>query len=912
MKRKTYFSITLISLLFCSIYFYATLSSIKNEADERLRIIVNLDTAIVSGSTLITNTSNIQYENIRKLFIRFNVKELQAVYRNRYNEKGNLKPCTNTDSTGIWQQIIMNDYSRAPEFINLLKKEKGVLNAHIERPLPFKPCVAPNDAEYQSQWHLNSIGNPMADIRAQQAWDINKGRSDVIIAVCDGGVDYTHPDLDPGDRSRVIDGYDSGNDDNDPMDDLPTDAKLSFGGHGTHVAGIIGAITNNGSLNNGKNVAGVMWNCKIMPVKMVGDGSLTITYPFGSTNWDFSTTAFPSDVADAIDYAVNNGAHVINLSYGINSMGGLANDVFLRVPLLYQAILNAYNHNVVVVAAMGNEYNEGNPIEFPAFFRIVIAVGATTNSNPPSRWSNSNSGSHICVSAPGDNIISTLRGGSTGNKSGTSMAAPVVSGIAGLIISQGLDRNFNLTNDDVRHILERTADDITSTGIGFDNETGYGKVNAYRALSLLNTPNVLYHGVSIGGTSVKLSTISQWIYYGPQWGLASGIYYDVDQYQITKHITFDVPFCSIPQVWMRDRETTSLGFGNPNDGYPYAIITNITTTGFDIKYATYYVRYNSLGQAFNRWLPVEPASTKFAYTAVGSPNLAATTGPISGPSIICSSNATFTVNNIPDGCTISWNHSSNLTYISGQNTNSYTVAANGTGTGTVEAIIVATNCDSIVFSLYNVWVGGPLIPVISSSSPFNWSSDYGYPIAKEFTIVPGQDIDLYDESIIYGGLIENFQWTWNSDNVGNLYDMGAAHTMFLMDYPGSARIRVKVSNSCDETDWSLPVFVQATEDFVLSPNPASDNITITMNDKESVAPIITSDGANKSITQNASASVLTDYTIRIFNQLGTMKYNTTKSGKSFIISVNNLQNGNYFINISDGKNSNSRQFIIKH
>jgi subtilisin family serine protease len=282
----------------------------------------------------------------------------------------------------------------------------------------------------------------------------------------------------------VIAGYDSGNDDNDPMDDLPTDAALSFGGHGTHVAGIIGAIANNQA-----QVSGIMWNCKIMPVKMVGNGSLTFTYPFGSTNWDFSTTAFPSDVADAIDYAVNNGAHVINLSYGFDSMGALLNDVILRVPLLYNAILNAYNHNVVVIAAMGNEYLRGNPIQYPAAFREVIAVGSMRNSNPTSRSSFSSTGNHICVSAPGDNILSTIRGGGTGLKSGTSMAAPVVSGVAGLIISQGLDRNFNLTNDDVRHILERTADDITSTGIGFDNETGHGEINALSALSLLNTPN---------------------------------------------------------------------------------------------------------------------------------------------------------------------------------------------------------------------------------------------------------------------------------------------------------------------------------------------------------------------------------------------------------------------------------------
>ena len=904
MKRIVYFSITIVSLFLGVILFYMKQSSIKHETDDRMRIIVNLDTGIIPDNTLITQTSNIMQENIRELFIRFNVKEIQAVYRNRYNEKGNLKLCTNTESTGTWQQIIMNDYSRATKFINLLKKENNVLNAYIERPLLFKPCVAPNDAQYLNQWHLNSISYPMADIRAEQAWDINKGRSDVIIAVCDGGVDYTHPDLDPGDRSRVIAGYDSGNDDNDPMDDLPTDEKLSFGGHGTHVAGIIGAITNNGNANNGKNVAGVMWNCKIMPVKMVGNGSFTISYPFGSTNWDFSTTAFPSDVADAIDYAVNNGAHVINLSYGFDSMGGLLNDVILRVPLLYQAILNAYNHNVVVVAAMGNEYNNGNPIEFPAFFRIVIAVGATTNSNPPSRVSSSSTGSHICVSAPGDGIISTLHGGGIGSKSGTSMAAPIVSGVAGLIISQGLDRNFNLTNDDVRHIIERTADDITSTGIGFDNETGYGKVNAYRALSLLNTPNVLYHGVSIGGTSVKLSTLSKWIYYGPQWGLASDMYYNVDQYQITKHITFDVPFCSVPQVWMRDRESTCLGFGNPNDGYPYVIITNITNIGFDVKYATYYVRYNSLGQTFNRWVPVEPTSTQIAYTAVGQPNLAGTAGPISGPTVVCSSYAAFTVNNLPNGATVIWNKSSNLNRISNQGANPCNFSATGSGEGWIEATIPSTGCGDVILPRKNVWIGNPSTPT-NITGFYSDGISFGQDQVYEFSVDPliNQNVTNY-QWVVGGGTILSGQGT-NVITIRTAKNPNGNITYFDLD--------VRFGNLCGWSSYFMRSgFIESGVGpinrpikLMLSPNPSSNIVEVT----------ITKDAVySNSMQSETSANDIeyTNYTIRIFNSLSTLVYTTTRTGNNFTVPVSNLRNGNYFIEVTDRKNNYRQQLIIKH
>src|SRR5690606_27678405 len=134
----------------------------------------------------------------------------------------------------------------------------------------------------------------------------------------------------------------------------------SFAGHGTRIAGVIGART-----DNGQQVAGVMWNCKIMPVKMVRSGGIKIPHIL---DWDWSTTAFPSDVADAIDYAINNGAHVINLSYSFPDMGWVLNEVVLRIPLLAQAINNAYQNNAVITASMGNEFGTDNSIRYPAGF----------------------------------------------------------------------------------------------------------------------------------------------------------------------------------------------------------------------------------------------------------------------------------------------------------------------------------------------------------------------------------------------------------------------------------------------------------------------------------------------------------------------------------------------------------------
>lgn len=678
MKRYYYFTIIILALILTITFTFQSEKDKVVVKDNNFKLIVKFAENIDKGDRLCVKPDDLLSENIKKLLKQYNVKEIYAVFRNRYDNNGNLKSTkinsSKSKELSYYRRILINNKENAQKLAELLRKEKDILKAYIEEPVFFKPAVTPNDSDYNSQWHLNDPIHPDADIDAEQAWDINKGRNDVIIAVCDGGIDYTHPDLEPGDRSRIIQGYDSGSDDYDPLDDLPNNATNSYAGHGTNIAGVIGAIT-----DNSNQVAGIMWNCKIMPIKMVKSGGVSVYYPFGSFNWDFTETAFPSDVADGIDYAVNNGAHIINLSYGFSGMGFPIDEVALRIPLLYDAITNAYNNNVVLTVSMGNEFEEGNPINYPAAFNHeVIAVGATNILNQRANFSST--GVHINVSAPGTSIFTTDRFSGINNASGTSFSAPVVAGVSGLILSQGKDRNFNLTNDDVRHILEITADDITRYGTGFDEETGHGKVNARRALELLDQPNVLYHGTSYGGSTSK-TNLSNWSFIGNRWGLAAGIYYDVDRYEITKHITFDIPFFNIPEVWLRNRECVSLSIANGNDGFPFAEISNISETGFDVTYYSYYVRYNSLIQAINKWVPAAPNSTKIEYTAVGVPNLVS----ISGSSTVCNSNSTFTLHNRPLGSTITWTKSSNLTYVSGQGTNNYTVKANGSGTGHVTA-----------------------------------------------------------------------------------------------------------------------------------------------------------------------------------------------------------------------------------
>ncbi len=288
-----------------------------------------------------------------------------------------------------------------------------------------------NDPRYFQQWALTNMD-------AEPAWDLETGRPEVVIAVIDTGVDWDHPDLaaniwyNPGeipgnetddDGNGFIDDHrgwdfvedaeecvppdDCSDRDNDPMD---------VQGHGTHVAGIAGAVT-----NNDEGIAGVTWGCKIMAVRAGykdtdGNGKLEI-----------------DDAVDAIHYAVDNGAHVLNLSWGGRPKIIPANpdDAF---PLIKEAIVYAAQKGVIICAAAGND---GSKNEFwPAAYSdpLVLAVGSTDNDNQ--KASTSNYGDWVDVSAPGVDILSTCVGGSYCNKSGTSMATPHVAGLAGLLFSR--------------------------------------------------------------------------------------------------------------------------------------------------------------------------------------------------------------------------------------------------------------------------------------------------------------------------------------------------------------------------------------------------------------------------------------------------------------------------------------------
>lgn len=282
--------------------------------------------------------------------------------------------------------------------------------------------IVPNDSLYSEyQWNLPSI-------ETEKGWDVSKGSDQVIIAVLDTGVQSNHPDL----KGKLIKGTNIVDESAAPDDDV---------GHGTHVSGIIGA-----TVNNGEGVAGLSWYNKIMPVKVLDSSGAGSTY----------------SVAQGIIWAVDHGAKVINMSLGN----------YAQADFLHDAIKYAYDHDVVMIAASGND-NTDRP-GYPAAYPEVFAVAATDSNKEKASFSNY--GDYIDVAAPGDNIASTYPGSQYAALSGTSMASPHVAALAGLIRSV----NPELSNVEVMELMRKTSIDLGAKGK--DDYFGYGEIDIDKAL----------------------------------------------------------------------------------------------------------------------------------------------------------------------------------------------------------------------------------------------------------------------------------------------------------------------------------------------------------------------------------------------------------------------------------------------
>ena len=323
-------------------------------------------------------------------------------------------------------------------------------------------AVFPNDPKYPEQWSLPLMKLP-------QAWAIEKGNREVVIAIIDSGIDYRHDDLASKAWINPDEVPDNGLDDdgNGYVDDIYgwdfTDAPnlqaegdyiegdnepIDERGHGTHVAGIAGAMP-----DNGIGIAGVAWECPLMAIR-------------AGLSLGGSSRMQDDDSAAAIVYAADNGASVINMSWGGEH----------RSFVIQDAINYAYARGVVLVAAAGN--SQKPEAIFPAAYRKVIAVASTEQNQQ--RFYQSNFGAAIDLGAPGNVILSTQINNQYRLLTGTSMAAPHVAGVAALMLA----KRPGLTHEEVRHILINTTDPVHREDSDELDEkfVGAGTINAERAL----------------------------------------------------------------------------------------------------------------------------------------------------------------------------------------------------------------------------------------------------------------------------------------------------------------------------------------------------------------------------------------------------------------------------------------------
>jgi hypothetical protein len=369
-------------------------------------------------------------------------------------------------------KLNFTDRSSLQSFLSDIKNDPSI--EYTQTSNIYKIDFIPNDSLIAEQWALDKI-------KAFDAWNVTEGADSIIIGLIDTGIDYYHPDLknkiyvNPGESGSDSKGNDkrkNGNDDDNngfiddymgwdftnaqgyPFDSTGGDFTgwdndpMDENGHGTFIAGILGAET-----NNSIGIAGLAPKVKIMNLRAFD--------PTGNGQED--------DVASAILYAVKMGAKVINMSFGDDQFSYVMRDV----------IRYAYSKGVVMVASSGNSGSEAP--HYPSGYSEVICVGNSTEDDGIAF--SSNYGSTLDLVAPGTNILSTAREGGYSLVSGTSASAPFVSATAALILSLG-----NYTNEEIKQIIKSTADDIEEPG--WDIHSGAGRLNTFRAITSL-APSII-------------------------------------------------------------------------------------------------------------------------------------------------------------------------------------------------------------------------------------------------------------------------------------------------------------------------------------------------------------------------------------------------------------------------------------
>lgn len=458
---------------------------------------------------------------------------------------------------------------------SLLAAVSGILDVVFADPndyfFPGRSRTPPvNDPLYTLQWHLNDDVNDW-DINAPEAWLTTTGGEEVRLAVLDSGVDRNHEEFAP----RAI-----------GSSTWQSSPGSSWYDHGFGVAGVAAANTDNAFA-----IAGVDRRCTIITRRV-------------------DILSLPLIANVVVSVIEEDDAEILNCSWSNQNH----NDI------THIAFATAYKLNAICVSSMGNR-NSSDP-EYPAAFKHeVIAVGATTSEGW--RWvldgsNGSNIGDHIDVSAPGKNIctVSQESPGYYQVGTGTSFAAPCVSGIAALLLGE----RPGLYNDDIAQILRISAEHPEQ--LEWDEEFGTGIVRAEAALALLHPPHRLQQvTVQDGYDTIDVSDWTQYYFIGIP-GLPEG-YYRVRRAKLEKDVEFPHSFSEAPHVWARGAAMTDGGWSaawkNYGIGWCLPLEGTVTIEGCRLRTFVYDVTTYPSGSPLG-WFPCAPEDVKFAYTVLGIPS----------------------------------------------------------------------------------------------------------------------------------------------------------------------------------------------------------------------------------------------------------------------------------------------------
>ena len=396
------------------------------------------------------------------------ISDIAPMFKNFNHSKQKIP--TQYDLSYIYK-ITLNNNSSFNTILQSIKKSDNIIYAE---PYPISIVFGePDDPYINNQYYLQNI-------KAFDAHEYSTGDTNIVIGIVDTGVDLLHEDLkdnykynynDPinnidDDMDGYIDnyyGWDVADNNSNPQSLVNENGQINY--HGTKVSGVASAVT-----NNGIGIASIGYKTKIMPIKtMDASGYIVAGY-------------------EGIVYAADHGCHIINCSWGSNYPSQFAQDV-----INYAAIYK----NCLVVAAAGNKNSSvsGRPDElwYPASYKNVLSVAATGPDD--TRWYGSSYATTVDVSAPGENIYSTNQNNTYSFGFGTSYAAPLVAGLAGLLKAQRPE----LTQQQILEQIRITSDNIDTlpNNIYYSKQLGYGRINAFKALTINDMPSVRIDSLNI-------------------------------------------------------------------------------------------------------------------------------------------------------------------------------------------------------------------------------------------------------------------------------------------------------------------------------------------------------------------------------------------------------------------------------